>query len=155
MLDRVFDNYVMTPMQKVVLDALRPVADRDRYGVAEARELLDQIYPGSISGWKGATGLPAQTSRWPIAPPPPRSSTPIGPMRSLLVMAVCVPIAPGCSIIPPSCGWWRRPGHFDTTSRWARQRVIERDGLWRAGIAARAMYEADRGMAASTTGKKQ
>ena len=45
MLDRVFDNYVMTPMQKVVLDALRPVADRDRYGVVEARELLDQIYP--------------------------------------------------------------------------------------------------------------
>ncbi|MFQ2155095.1 glutathione S-transferase family protein [Aeromonas hydrophila] len=45
MLDRVFDNYVMTPMQKVVLDALRPIADRDRYGVAEARELLDQIYP--------------------------------------------------------------------------------------------------------------
>ncbi|HHO2168361.1 TPA: glutathione S-transferase family protein [Aeromonas hydrophila] len=45
MLDRVFDNYVMTPMQKVVLDALRPVADRDCYGVAEARELLDQIYP--------------------------------------------------------------------------------------------------------------
>lgn len=44
MLDRVFDNYVMTPMQKVVLDALRPAADRDRYGVVEARELLDQIY---------------------------------------------------------------------------------------------------------------
>lgn len=45
MLDRVFDNYVMTPMQKVVLDALRPAAERDRYGVVEARELLDQIYP--------------------------------------------------------------------------------------------------------------
>ncbi|PNO56688.1 glutathione S-transferase family protein [Aeromonas caviae] len=45
MLDRIFDNYVMTPMQKVVLDALRPVADRDRYGVAEAREMLNQIYP--------------------------------------------------------------------------------------------------------------
>ena len=45
MLDRIFDNYVMTPMQKVVLDALRPAADRDRYGVAEARELLNQIYP--------------------------------------------------------------------------------------------------------------
>lgn len=44
MLDRVFDNYVMTPMQKVVLDALRPVAERDRYGVVEALELLDQIY---------------------------------------------------------------------------------------------------------------
>ncbi|WP_324020882.1 glutathione S-transferase family protein [Aeromonas caviae] len=45
MLDRVFDNYVMTPMQKVVLDALRPAGDRDRYGVAEAREMLNQIYP--------------------------------------------------------------------------------------------------------------
>jgi glutathione S-transferase len=44
MLDRVFDNYVMTPMQKVVLDALRPQAERDGYGVMEARELLDQIY---------------------------------------------------------------------------------------------------------------
>ncbi|EOD53518.1 glutathione S-transferase family protein [Aeromonas molluscorum] len=44
MLDRVFDNYVMTLMQKVVLDALRPVDDRDRYGVMQARELLDQIY---------------------------------------------------------------------------------------------------------------
>lgn len=29
----------------MVLDALRPVADRDRYGVAEACELLNQIYP--------------------------------------------------------------------------------------------------------------
>ena len=45
MLDRVFDNYVMTPMQKVELDAMRPAADRDRYGVVEARELLNQIYP--------------------------------------------------------------------------------------------------------------
>lgn len=45
MLERIFDNYVMTPMQKVVLDAMRPAADRDRYGVVEARELLNQIYP--------------------------------------------------------------------------------------------------------------
>ncbi len=133
MLDRVFDNYMMTPMQKVVLDALRLVADRDRYGVVEARELLDQIYPGSISSWKDATGLPAQISRWPIAPPPPRSSTPTGPTRSPLAMAACVPIVPGCLAIPPSCGWWRRQGHFDTISRWARRRVTEWDGLWWAG----------------------
>lgn len=46
MLDRVFDNYVMTPMQKVVIDNLRPVADRDAYGVTEARAMLDKIY-----GW--------------------------------------------------------------------------------------------------------
>ena len=45
MLDRLFDSYVMTPMQKVVLDQLRPESERDSHGVAEAREILDSIYP--------------------------------------------------------------------------------------------------------------
>ena len=44
MLDRIFDNYVMTPMQKVVLNQLRAEADRDSYGVTEARGFLDRIY---------------------------------------------------------------------------------------------------------------
>jgi len=44
MMDRVFDNYVMTPMQKIVGDRLRPEADRDPFGVAEARALLDKSY---------------------------------------------------------------------------------------------------------------
>jgi glutathione S-transferase len=44
MLDRIFDNYVMTPMQKIVLDRLRPEPHRDPYGVTEARGLLDRIY---------------------------------------------------------------------------------------------------------------
>ena len=44
MLDRIFDNYVMTPMQKVVLDQLRPELSRDSYGVAQARGVLDQVY---------------------------------------------------------------------------------------------------------------
>lgn len=44
MLDRVFDNYVMAPMQKIVLDQLRPEPDRDAYGVTEARGFLDSIY---------------------------------------------------------------------------------------------------------------
>lgn len=35
MLDRLFDNYVMTPMQKVVLDRMRPAGDHDGYGVAQ------------------------------------------------------------------------------------------------------------------------
>ncbi|MGY3868222.1 glutathione S-transferase family protein [Aeromonas crassostreae] len=45
MLDRLFDNYVMTPMQKVVHDRMRPAGAHDSYGVAQARELLDKIYP--------------------------------------------------------------------------------------------------------------
>jgi len=44
MLDRVFDNYVMTPMQKIVGNQIRAEADRDAYGVLEARRLLDKIY---------------------------------------------------------------------------------------------------------------
>lgn len=44
MLDRVFDNYVMTPTQKPVLNALRPDDGRDPVGVAEAHVMLDTIY---------------------------------------------------------------------------------------------------------------
>lgn len=44
MLDRIFDNYVMTPMQKFVLDRLRPETDRDAAGVTEARGLLEKVY---------------------------------------------------------------------------------------------------------------
>ena len=43
-LDRIFDNYVMTPMQKIVGDRLRPADARDAHGVAEARRLLDASY---------------------------------------------------------------------------------------------------------------
>jgi glutathione S-transferase len=44
MMDRFFDNYVMTPMQKIVADRIRGAADRDPQGVAEARETLDTAY---------------------------------------------------------------------------------------------------------------
>ena len=43
-LDRFFDNYVMTPMQKIVFDTIRGPADRDPAGVADARALLDKAY---------------------------------------------------------------------------------------------------------------
>ena len=43
-LDRFFDNYVQTPMQKIVLDALRDPDERDPRGVADARTLLDTSY---------------------------------------------------------------------------------------------------------------
>ena len=44
MLDRVFDNYVSTPQQKVVFDRLRPEDVRDPHGVAEARAMLETAY---------------------------------------------------------------------------------------------------------------
>ena len=45
-LDRFFDNYVMTPMQKIVGDFLRPETERDLRGVSEAKARLDVSY-----GW--------------------------------------------------------------------------------------------------------
>jgi glutathione S-transferase len=43
-MDRVFDNYIMTPMQKIVGDHLRPSEARDPHGVAEAHMLLGTTY---------------------------------------------------------------------------------------------------------------
>jgi len=43
-LDRYFDNYIMTPMSKIVTDQLRPQDKRDHYGVEEARTALDVAY---------------------------------------------------------------------------------------------------------------
>jgi glutathione S-transferase len=42
--DRIFDQYVMTPMQALTADLLRPAADRDPFGVARARENLLSAY---------------------------------------------------------------------------------------------------------------
>jgi len=58
-LDRVFDNYVMTPMQRIVFDAIRPADARDPRGVAEARVLLDTAYrwlDGALAGREWAAG---------------------------------------------------------------------------------------------------
>lgn len=43
-LDRFFDNYVATPQGKLVFDLMRPEAERDPRGVAEARAMLDKAY---------------------------------------------------------------------------------------------------------------
>jgi glutathione S-transferase len=59
MMDRFFDNYIMTPMQKIVGDSLRAAENRDRHGVGEARELLDTAYrwlDDVVNGRKWATG---------------------------------------------------------------------------------------------------
>ncbi|UIJ45126.1 glutathione S-transferase family protein [Sphingomonas cannabina] len=49
MLDRFFDNYVMTPQGKVVFDFLRD-GEHDERGVREARAMLDTSYAW-LDGW--------------------------------------------------------------------------------------------------------
>lgn len=58
-MDRFFDNYVATSYQKLVGNALRPEADRDAYGVNEAKALLDRAYrwlDEYLEGREWATG---------------------------------------------------------------------------------------------------
>ena len=62
MFDRIFDNNIMTFMQKIVLNQLRPEADRDPYGVTEARGILDRMYAWldeRLAGrtWAAGTGF--------------------------------------------------------------------------------------------------
>jgi glutathione S-transferase len=58
-LDRFFDNYIMTPMQNLVSDHMRPEAERNAKGVADAKALLDVAYgwlEGQISHCRWAVG---------------------------------------------------------------------------------------------------
>jgi glutathione S-transferase len=50
MLDRFFDNYIMTPMQKIVGDRLRPENARDSHGVEQAKAVVNTAY-----GWLETT----------------------------------------------------------------------------------------------------
>ncbi len=61
MLDRVFDNYVMTPQGKFVFDALRPEGSRDPHGVEEARKLLDTSYAWLDEHMRGKTWAVGET----------------------------------------------------------------------------------------------
>jgi glutathione S-transferase len=59
MMDRIFDNYVMTPMQKFTFDLLRPAESRDPLGIKQARDMLDTSYAWldrKLSGMTWAAG---------------------------------------------------------------------------------------------------
>ncbi len=58
-LDRFFDNYVQTPVTKIVTDRLRATEERDTKGVADARQQLDTAYrwlEGHMAGREWAIG---------------------------------------------------------------------------------------------------
>ena len=58
-LDRLLDAYVMTPMQQIVADRLRPADAHDPHGVGAARQLLDTSYAwleGELAGRTWAAG---------------------------------------------------------------------------------------------------
>lgn len=58
-LDRFFDLYVTTPMQKIVLDRIRSAESKDPLGVDEAKEMLKRAYgvlEAEFDGRTWATG---------------------------------------------------------------------------------------------------
>lgn len=59
LMDRLFDNYVMTPMQVFVADRIRPDGTQDPHGVEQARAMLGNAYAlleERIAGRTWATG---------------------------------------------------------------------------------------------------
>ncbi|WP_298399632.1 glutathione S-transferase family protein [Sphingobium sp.] len=59
LIDRLFDNYVMTPMQTMVADRLRPHDARDPHGVSAARDMLARAYAlldARLAGRRWAAG---------------------------------------------------------------------------------------------------
>ncbi|MEI7037152.1 glutathione S-transferase family protein [Fulvimonas yonginensis] len=127
MLDRVFDNCVSTPQQKVVFDALRPGDRRDAYVVAEARAMLETADAWLDRRMTGRDRPPAGASAWPTAPPRRSCSTPTGPTRSTRASSTCAPTAPACwRALPPPASWTRRAPSPRLPARRARPRPSHR-----------------------------
>ena len=80
-MDRFFDNYISTPQQKFVFDALRP-AERDPHGVEEAQTMLENAYAWLDESCAGADGPPATLSPSPTAPRGRSCSMPTGRIPS-------------------------------------------------------------------------
>ena len=71
LLDRIFDNNVMTPMQKIVANAARPFEQRDPAGVGDARKKLDTAYAwldAHMTGREWASGDTATLADCAAAP---------------------------------------------------------------------------------------
>ena len=121
MMDRFFDNYVMTPMQKIVVDSLRAAENRDRHGVAEARELLDTAYrwlDDTMRGREWAAGEHLQPRR--LRCRARAVLRRLGPPDRRRPSRTCTPIGDGCSRGLPSRGRWTRRGPIAHSSRSAR-----------------------------------
>jgi glutathione S-transferase len=125
MLDRFFDNYVMTPMQKIVGDFIRRAETRDAQGVAEARATLDAAYRWLEEQLPGRAGRQGMRSASPTAPPLPRSSMQTGFTRSRRSLRKCAATARGCSSGPPSRARSMRRGPIGHCSRPALLTGIE------------------------------
>jgi hypothetical protein len=82
LMDRFFDNYIMTPMMKIVSDFVRVPAHRDTRESLRLDRCSTRPIGGSTRGWLKENGRVAMISRSPIVPKLQHCSTPIGPTPS-------------------------------------------------------------------------
>lgn len=103
-LDRVFDNYVMTPMQRIVFDFTRSPETRDPTGVAARVSCWIAHMPGSTASCRALLGPMARRSAWPTALAHRRCFTPTGFTPSLITSPTYKAIDVACSRDRASCG---------------------------------------------------
>ncbi len=128
MLDRIFDNHVMMPVQAVVaehLPFLTLTPDMARVPRARARRWTRSIR-GSMRSSQGEHGQPARISRSLTVRAAQRCSTLIGCRRFRRALPRSAPIAHGCSRARRLCAWSMKPGPIATSSRSARPIAIDR-----------------------------
>ena len=123
-MDRIFDNYVMTPMQKIVGDHFRADDAHDPAGVEQARGRWTPLMCGSMAR-SAKPGRSAMRPALPIVLRRLRCSTPTGCGRFRTRWRACGRIARSCSTGRRSRPRWRRHGHIATCSRPARQTATE------------------------------
>ena len=117
-LDRFFDNYVMTPMQTLVSNRMRPEAERDAKGIGDPRKLLEVAYrwlDERVAKQQWASGSDFTLADCAAAP---------SLFYADWVHPIGEQIFPGCANIARSC-WpgrrfpapWRRRGLIGTSFR--------------------------------------
>jgi hypothetical protein len=86
-MDRFFDNYIMSAMQKPVFEALKAEGARKEEAMSEARVALDMAYAWLERRLAGRAWAGGEDSRWPTVPPRPRSRCHNGSWNRLKVLA--------------------------------------------------------------------
>ena len=96
LMDRLFDIYVMTPMQAIVADKIRPEGvAHDTHGVGKRGGCWTRPMPCWRTGWRGGDGRRGTTSPSPTARRRLRSSMRTGSSPCGAAFPDCAPISNG------------------------------------------------------------
>ena len=127
-MDRFFDNYVMTPMQKLVSDRMRAEASTTPRASQRPGRCWTSPMDGSKSKLHHERGQSAAILRWGIAPPLPRFSMRIGCIQSATDSQAFAPTALDFLLGRPSPAPLMRRDPTASYSLRARQIATDKKG---------------------------